>query len=95
MDCTEILRLLEGSLFYRHQQVRKAKKKMMPSFRHGSSLKLSVERPCVYQGDNLGEGSVRPSHESLQERLLVSGCEVLHWVIDKDAFLNGPEIVHT
>ena len=41
-------------------------------------------------------GSVRPSHESLQEKLLVSaGYEVLHWVIVKDALLNGPEIVHT
>ena len=40
-------------------------------------------------------GSVRPSRESLQEKLLVSGYEVLHWVIDKDALLKGPEIVHT
>ena len=40
-------------------------------------------------------GTVRTSYESLQERLLVSGHEVLHWVIDKDALLNGAEIVHT
>ena len=39
--------------------------------------------------------SVRPSHESLQKKLLVSGYEVLHLAIDKDDLLNGPEIVHT
>ena len=35
----------------------------------------------MYQGDNLAVDSVRPSHESLQEKLLV--------VIDKDALLKG------
>ena len=40
-------------------------------------------------------GSVRPSHESHQEKLLVSGHEALHLAIDKDDLLNGPEIVHT
>ena len=63
--------------------------------RHGSSLKYSVERPCGYQGDILQAGSVRLSHESLQKKLLVPGYEVLHWVIDNDALLNEPEIVHT
>ena len=32
--------------------------------------------------------NVRLSHEALQEKLLVSGHEVLHLVIDKDALLN-------
>ena len=96
MDCTETLLLLEGSLSYRHQQVRKARGMKILSFCHGSSLKQSVERPCEYQGDNLAEGSDRPSHESLREKLLISGHQVLHWVvIDKDARLNGPEILHT
>ena len=94
MDSTETPQLLEGSQSYRHQQVRKARRKK-PSFRYRSSLKSFVERPCGYQGDNLPEGSVRQSHESLQGKLLVSGYEVLYWVIDKDALLNGPEIVHT
>ena len=40
-------------------------------------------------------GSVRPSHELLHEKLLDSGYEVLHKVTDKDALLNGPEIVRT
>ena len=40
-------------------------------------------------------GSVQPSHELLQEKLLISGYGVLHWVIDKDTLLNGLEIVHT
>ena len=96
IDCTETLQLPEGSLSYQHQQVRKARRKKMPNFRYGSSLKWSVERSYGYQGDNLAAGSVRPSHESLQEKLLVSArYEVLHWVIDKDALLNGPEVVHT
>jgi hypothetical protein len=34
----------------------------------------------VYQGDNLAAGSVRPSHGSLQEKLLVLGFEVLQWL---------------
>ena len=94
MDCTEAQQLPEGSLSYRHQQARKARRKT-PNFRYGSSLKYSVERPCGYQGDNLAAGSVRPSHESLQEILLLLVHEVLHWVTDKDIFLNGPEIIHT
>jgi hypothetical protein len=49
----------------------------------------------VYQGDNLAVGSVRRSHESLQEKLLVSGHEVLHLAINKDDLLNGTEIAHT
>ena len=97
MVCTETLQLLEGLQSYRHQQIRKAKEKKMLNIRCGSSLRKSVERPCGYQGDNLAGGTVRPSHESLQERLLVSfpGHEVLHRVIDNDALLNRPEIVHT
>jgi hypothetical protein len=43
----------------------------------------------------LAEGSVRPSHESLQEKLLVSGYEVLHRAIDNDSLQNEHEIVHT
>ena len=44
----------------------------------------------------MAAGSVRPSYESLQEKLLVSaGYKILHLIIDKDALLNGPEIVHT
>ena len=49
----------------------------------------------MYQGDNMVVGSVRPSHESLQEKLLFSAHEVLHLAIDKDDLLNGSEIVHT
>ena len=93
MDCRETLQLPEESLSYQHQQIRKARKMMTPNFRYGSSLKWFVERPCGYQDDNLAAGSVRPSHESLQEKLLVSGHEVLH-VIDKDAYLKGREIVY-
>ena len=93
MECTKNLRLLEGSLSYRHQQIRKARRKK-PNFRYRSSLKQFVEPPCGYQGDNLTAGSARSSHESLQEKLLVSSHEVLNWIIDKDA-LNGHEIVHT
>ena len=95
MDCTEALQLLEGSLFCRHLQVRKARRKMMSSFRYGSSLKWSFERPCGYLDDNLAMGDVRPSHELLQEKLLISGYEVLHRVIDKNVLLNGSEILHT
>ena len=43
----------------------------------------------MFQGDNLAQGNVQPSHEVLQEKLLVSNNEVLHLVIDKDALLNG------
>jgi hypothetical protein len=39
VDCTETLQLPEGSLSYRHQQVRKAKRKKLPNFRYQSSLK--------------------------------------------------------
>ena len=49
----------------------------------------------MYQGDNLAMDSVRPSHELHQEKLPVSGHEVLDLAIDKDDLLNGPEIVHT
>jgi hypothetical protein len=34
VDCTETLQLPGGSLSYLHQQVRKAKRKKMPNFRH-------------------------------------------------------------
>ena len=45
----------------------------------------------------MAAGSVRPSYESLQEKLLVSADEVLYYFIDKDTLpsLNGFEIVHT
>ena len=95
MEGIETLRLLEGLLFYRNQQVRKARGKNVLSFRYGSSLKWSVERHCVYQGDNLAKDNVRPSHESLQEMLLVSRYEDLYWIIDKHALLKGLETVHT
>ena len=49
----------------------------------------------MYQGDNLVLGSVRPSHELLQEKLPFSGYEVLHLAIDKDDLQNGREIGHT
>ena len=95
MDCTETLRLLEGSPSYRHQQDRKARRKKKPNCRYESSPKQSVERRCVYQGDNLLAGIVRPSHGLLQEKLPISGYEVLHRVIDKNVLLNGSEILHT
>ena len=88
MDCTETPQSPEGLLSYQHQQVRKARRRKMLDYRYGSSLRYSVERPCGYQGDNLAAVGVRPSHEWLQEKLRVSGYEVLHWVIDKDAILN-------
>jgi hypothetical protein len=56
--------------------------------RCGSNLKYSVERPCGYQGDTLAADGIRPSHESLHEKLQVQGFEVLHWVIDKNALLD-------
>ena len=40
-------------------------------------------------------GNVLPSHELLQEKLLVSNNEVLHSVIVKDVLLNEPGIVLT
>ena len=43
----------------------------------------------------MAPGNVRPSHEVLQKKLLVSGYEVLHLVIDKDDLLHGSEIVLT
>ena len=96
MDCTEILQLPEESLSYRHQQDRKARRQKMPKFRYGSSPRWSVEQPCGYRGDNLAVGGVRQSHESLQEKLLVSeGYVVLYWVIDEDPLLNRREIAHT
>ena len=95
IDCTEILQLPGGSLSFQHQQVRKARRQKMTNFRYGSSLKWFVERPCGYQGDNLAMGSVPQNHESLQEKLLVSGFEVLYWAIDNDTLLSGTEIVHT
>ena len=49
----------------------------------------------MYRGDNLAAGSVPPSRELLQEKLLVLGYEVLHKVIDKDPLRNGHEIMHT
>ena len=96
MDCTVAPQLPGGLLSYRHQQDRKARRKKTSNFHYGSSLRWSVERFFGYQGDNLAGGSVRPSHESLQEKLLVSAVyQVLHWVIDKVAHLNGPGFVHT
>ena len=89
MDCTDTLRLLEGSMSYQRQQVHKARRNKIRNFRYGSSLKWFVGRLCEYQGDNLAQGNVRPSHGALQEKLLVSNNEVLHSIIDKDALLNG------
>ena len=43
----------------------------------------------------MAAGSVRPSHEALQEKLLVSNNEVLHSVIVKDVLLNEPGFVLT
>ena len=45
----------------------------------------------------MAPGNVRPSHEALQEKLLVvPNNEVLHSVIDKDseALLNGNRAYH-
>lgn len=66
IDCGEKLKLHEGSLSYWHQEVRKAGRKKTPD----SSLKqLKIIRSKI---------CVRPSHESLEKKLLALGYEGLH-----------------
>ena len=48
------------------------KKKKNKKFLRTFAMDPSVEWPCGYQSDNLAVGTVRPSYESLQEKLRVS-----------------------